>query len=155
MLVEKECKRCHHIKPVASFYTAAVSKDTFQTWCKECCRLYQREYHRSRYQNDDEFAELCRIRQRAVNARRKGLSVVVVRPAKLVSKPVQRLCKRCEGPVEGRKHHCRQCNRLHVNELARNRYQENDQHANKVRASNRAYNHGRGPSKRNIFSCGA
>lgn len=43
-IAEKRCSRCHEIKPAYEFYTSKKSKDGLANNCKECAKVYAREW---------------------------------------------------------------------------------------------------------------
>lgn len=45
MSTTKECKRCQETKDVSCFAKNASSKDGLQSYCKDCTREINRQYH--------------------------------------------------------------------------------------------------------------
>lgn len=50
---EKVCARCNVLKKSSEFRKTRYTKDTLQTWCKDC----QNEYHRDQFANNPDFRE--------------------------------------------------------------------------------------------------
>lgn len=62
--IEKTCKRCNQTKPIEEFYTKRANKDGHDSYCKECCRQYARNFRKERPERTKEIAEKTRIKNR-------------------------------------------------------------------------------------------
>ena len=49
----KQCTRCKQTKPKTEFYRQSKAKEGYNSWCKQCCR----EYERIRYDNEPALRE--------------------------------------------------------------------------------------------------
>jgi len=41
----KKCLKCKKVKPILEFYEDKTRKDGYQSWCKNCCREWSRNYY--------------------------------------------------------------------------------------------------------------
>lgn len=68
-LIAKECKKCHHIKPIDDFYKNIQCKDKHVSRCKECYKKDNSEYYRSNSETLKEYQKKYYDQHREVRAK--------------------------------------------------------------------------------------
>ncbi len=53
MYTEKRCTKCNYVKTNDNFHTRSGRANEYQSWCKECCKEYNRSSRAKELRNDN------------------------------------------------------------------------------------------------------
>lgn len=70
-MTEKQCSKCKENKPLSKFSFRNKAKKKYMSWCKECIRIYDREY----YSNSSPAAK-AKKKENSKNLRRRNSQYV-------------------------------------------------------------------------------
>ena len=88
-----KCSRCGVVKSETEFYVRPQSKTGFETQCKDCCRLRQREYGRSRQAARHAYYEKTRTARLATGSeyRKKHADAIAAKTHEYEEKHPERI----------------------------------------------------------------